>query len=264
MRNIVRLSLLFIGFLLSSYFANSQTMVRSEDGKIEISSSLSSKTLQHESISDTISVFVDSKLALRFTELTTDKLLTTYETNRGLLNKMKLDGEPYCNLVPNCDKIFRLPIIKAVHYLGQDKYALIGYLRAKSPVTIIRHIWILDVSEKPVIEKRIAFFGQEANYIAFGYNLLANEIFIFQHLPKSNKVQDSGLFIIENDFALSDNGVSKVPFSKSDFMLFLQKSKMQEHKDIGIGIYSIPSGEVYERTPEIKETDIPMYRISLR
>lgn len=264
MKNIFKALFLLPIFFLLSLSISAQSVVVSEDGKINITSTLSNKTLPNESISDTIIIKVSEKENLQFTELDTDKLLKTYDSNREILGKMQLDGESYCNLVPNCDKIFRLPIIKAVHYLGQDKYALIGYLRAKSPVTIIRHIWILDISEKPVIEKRIAFFGQNANYISFGYNLLENEIFILQHLPKSNKVQENGIFLIGNSTVLSTSGISKVPFSKSDFMLFLQKSKMQEHKDIGFKIYSIPSGEIYNRMPEITETNMPMYRISLK
>ncbi|MFT5619126.1 MAG: hypothetical protein ACI85I_002366 [Arenicella sp.] len=264
MKNIFKAFFFLPILFLFAFNLSAQSVVASEDGKINITSSLSNKTLPNEAIADTITIKVSDKENLRFTELDTDKLLKTYNSNRETLSKMQLDGEPYCNLVPNCDKIFRLPIIKAVHYLGQDKYALIGYLRAKSPVTIIRHVWILDISENPVIEKRIAFFGQNANYIAFGYNLLENEIFILQHLPKANKVQGDGMFLVKDNFVLSQSGISKVPFSRSDFMLFLQKSKMQEHQDIGFKIYSIPSGEAYNRMPEITETAMPMYRISLK
>jgi hypothetical protein len=83
-------------------------------------------------------------------------------------------------------------------------------------------------------------------------------------LPKANKVQGDGMFLVKDNFVLSQSGISKVPFSRSDFMLFLQKSKMQEHQDIGFKIYSIPSGEAYNRMPEITETAMPMYRISLK
>ncbi len=264
MKNIFRLAIFIIGlmqFALSAVAQNS--IVTSEDEKVTVSYSISNKTLPNESIADTILIHVDGKLDLQFTELGTDRLLKTYELNKKSLNEMKSDGEPYCNLVPNCDKIFRLPFIKAIHYLGQEKYALIGYLRAKSPVTIIRHIWILDVSGNPKIDQRIAFFGQNADYIAFGYNLLENELFILQHLPKANKVQENGIFLVGNNSVLSNSEISTVPFSKSDFMLFMEKSKMQNNKDIGFGIYSIPSGEIYSKLPKITETDMPMYRVSL-
>jgi hypothetical protein len=264
MKNISKVISITLIFLFSVLQLNAQSTVVSKDGRINITSTLSKKTLSNESIADTITIRVNEKGSVQFTELDTDKLLKTYDSSSEILSKMKFDGESYCNLVPNCDKIFRLPIIKAIHYLGQDKYALIGYLRAKSPVTIIRHIWVLDISEKPTIEKRIAFFGQNANYIAFGYNLLENEIFILQHLPKANKIQENGIFLVGNNSRLSVSGISKVPFSKSDFILFLQKAKMQNHKDIGLGIYSIPSGEVYNRLPEITETNMPMYRVSLK
>mgnify|MGYP001011894617 CR=1 FL=1 len=196
-------------------------------------------------------------------QMATDVFLKKYDQNAGILNKMKFEGEPYCNVIPNCDKILRLPFIKAIQPMGQGKYALVGYLRAKSPVTIIRHIWILDTSgNEAKIEKRIAFFGN-AEYIAFCYNLLENELFVFQNMPRGTPIKENGIFIIKDDWTLSDAGISIKPLTKEDFNMFHQKSIMQNNQDIGIGIYKIPSGEPYGRMPSVNDT-VSIYKILLK
>ena len=168
---IVLLAFLAMAF---SQLGKAQTVVKSADSLVEVSSFLSNDILMNESIADTIIIKVKGKQDLIIPKLGTDEFLKKYESNKKILDKMTFEGEPYCNYVPNCDKILRLPFIKAVQSMGQGKYALVGYLRAKSPVTIIRHIWILDTTPTvPKVEKRIAFFGN-SEYIAFSYNLLEN------------------------------------------------------------------------------------------
>ena len=260
----MRYLLLFFNCLLLlslTHTSFAQSEVYDSDSIVKVTSFLADDILTNESIADTLLISVKGKGSLVIKQLETDDFLKKYEKSSPVLSKMRMDGEPYCNLVPNCNKILQLPFIKAIQPLGQNKYALIGYLRAKSPVTIIRHIWILDTSENLKIEKKIAFFGN-AGYVSFGYNLLENELFIFEHIPTRSPIRKNGIFLISSDWVLTNQGVKSVPFSIEDFKLFYQKAQMQQNQDIGIGIYEIPSGAPYNRMPSISD-NVSMYQIKL-
>lgn len=251
--------LLFLSPIQLTY---AQTTVYSSDSLIKVNSILSDDILLHESIADTLIIEANQESPLILTSWSANEFLSKYKQSNNALEKLRYESEAYCDVVPNCDKILRLPFIKAIHQLDASRYALIGYVRAKSPVFIIRHIWILDVSEKPQITKKILFLGNKSS-ISFAYNLSKNELTLYQQMPTDNGITENGVFIMDQNGILSKNGISTEPFDESRLSNFLKVA--QEHPQVGLGLvmYEIPSGQKIERFSSPINKDKPIYRIQL-
>ena len=239
-----------------------QTVVYSSDSLVKVTSTLSDDILLNESIADSLTIEVNEEEPFILSRWSANEFLLKYKESSKVLDKMRFESEAYCDVVPNCDKILRLPFIKAIHQLDASRYTLIGYVRAKSPVFIIRHIWILDISKKPKISKRILFLGNQSA-ISFAYNLSKNEITLYQQIPVHNGIQDQGVFVMDDAGILTDHGVAVEKFDKDRFYGFLKVAK--DHPQVGLGftMYEIPSGKKIDRLPMPVNMDKPIYRIKL-
>lgn len=250
----------FLSITISQAWA--QTVVYSSDSLVKVTSKLSDDILLNESIADSLTIEMNEENPLMFGRWGANEFLLKYKESSKVLDKMRFESEAYCDMVPNCDKILRLPFIKAIHQLDASRYALIGYVRAKSPVFIIRHIWILDISKEPKISKRILFLGNQSA-VSFAYNLSKKEITLYQQIPVRNGIQNQGVFVMDDAGILTDQGVSVEKFDKTRFYNFLKVAK--DHPQVGLGfvMYEIPSGKKIERLPTPVNMDKPIYRVKL-
>lgn len=262
MQSCLKYLLLACLFYITIETSIAQTVVYSSDSLVKVTSTLSNDVLLNESMADQITIEVNEEKPLSFSKLEANEFLSKYKESDKVLNKMRFESEAYCDVVPNCDKILRLPFIKAIEQLDASRYALIGYVRAKSPVFIIRHIWILDISNTPKISERILFLGNES-MISFGYNLSKKEITLYQQVPLRNGIQDRGVFKLNSNGVLTDQGIIIEKFDQTRFENFLKVAKDHPHVGLGFVMYEIPSGIKIERLPTPVNTEKPIYRIQL-
>lgn len=259
---VAKKGLMILSLFLLATTVKAQTVIYSSDSLVKVSSVLSDDILLNESIADSLTIEVNGEGGLYFSKLSANDFVLKYKQSTKVLDQLRFESEPYCEVVPNCDKILRLPFIKAIHQLDASRYALIGYVRAKSPVFIIRHIWILDVSNKPKISKRILYLGNKQT-ISFTYNLSKNELVLYQQFPMQNGITENGVFIMDSNGVLTSQGIASEAFDRDQFYKFLKAAKEHPQVGLGVGIYEIPSGNKFDRIPKPVNEDQPIYRIKL-
>ncbi|MDW7692775.1 hypothetical protein R9C00_11425 [Flammeovirgaceae bacterium SG7u.111] len=167
----------------------------------------------------------------------------------GGVGEKQEDLDAFCDYA-HCKTVLLLPVIKVVLKLDENLYALAGYNRIKSPVTISKQILIYDSKKRKII-KRVSYLGNRAS-LAFSYHKEARLLNIFGGYDRS-RIVTNGIFIVEDD-QLSRLGIEKKKVSPQELF--------NENKPDSFYQVDIPSGRVDSRIRP-NHTDPYCYQVSL-